>query len=57
MSMASRSVSCALSLPVQYRLNMYLDDPRSLSQKKVSNLELRKIRIALTVLSSIPQLD
>ena len=37
--------------------HMYLDDLRSLSQKKVSNLELRKIRIALTVLSSIPELD
>ena len=49
--------------PVQYRylssigLHMYLDDLGSLSQKKVTNLELRKIRIALTVLSSIPELD
>ena len=49
--------------PVHYRylssigLHMYLDDLRSLSQKKVTNLELRKIRIALTVLSCIPKLD
>ena len=48
--------------PVHYRylssigLHMYLDDLRSLSQEKVTNLELRKIRIALTVLSSIPEL-
>ena len=34
---------------------MYLDDLKSLSQKKVSNLELRKIRIVL--LSSIAELD
>ena len=33
-----------------------LDDLRCLSQKNVSNLEPRKIRIALTVLSSIPEL-
>ena len=49
--------------PVHYRylsgigLHMYLGDLRSSSQKKVSNLELRKIRIAPTVLSSIPELD
>ena len=48
--------------PVHYRYlsnigsHMYLDDLRSLSQKNVSNLELRKIRIALTVLSSFPEL-
>ena len=56
-SMASRSVPCALSLPVQYRLHMYLDDLRSSSQRKVTNLELRKIRIALPVLSCIPVLE
>ena len=49
--------------PAHYRylssigLHMYLEDLRSLSQKKVTNLELRNIRIALTVLSSIPELD
>ena len=49
------------SFPVHFRnlsdisLHTYLDDLRCLSQKKVSNLELRKIRIALTVLSSIPE--
>ena len=49
--------------PVHYRyhssigLHMCLDDLRSCSQKKVTNLELRKMRIALTVLSSIPELD
>ena len=37
--------------------HIYLDDWRSLSQKKVPNLELRKIWIALTVISSIPELD
>ena len=48
--------------PVHYRhlssvgLHTYLEDLRSRSQKKVTNLELRKIRIALTVLSSIPEL-
>ena len=36
-------------------LHTYLDDLRCLSQKNVSNLELRKIRIALTVLPSIPE--
>ena len=35
-------------------LHTYLDDLRCLSQKNVSNLKLRKIRIALTVLS-IPE--
>ena len=57
MPMAFRSVSCTLPLPAQYRLHIYLDDQKSSSQKKVTNLELRKIRIALTVLSSIPELD
>ena len=48
--------------PVHYRylssigLHTFLDDLRSLSQKNVSNLEMRKIRIALAVLSSIPEL-
>ena len=65
-SMKHRALACRWHLgefPVHYRylssigLHMYLDDLRSLSQKKVSNLELRKIRIALTVLSSIPELD
>ena len=64
-SMKHRALACRLHLgvfPVPYRflsnigLHMYLDDLRSLSQKKVSNLELRKIRIALTILSSIPEL-
>ena len=65
-SVKHRALVCGWNLglfPVHYRylssigLQMYLDDLRSLSQKKVSNLELRKIRIALTVLSSIPELD
>ena len=64
-SMRHRALECRWHLgvsPVHYRylssigLHMYLDDLRNLSQKKVSNLELRKIRIALTVLSSIPDL-
>ena len=38
-------------------VHTYLDDLRSLNQKKVTNLELRKTRIALSVLSSIPELD
>ena len=37
-------------------LHTYLDDLRSLSQKSVANLELIKIQIALTVLSSISEL-
>ena len=65
-SMMHRALACRWSLevfPVHYRylcsvgLHICLDDLRSLSQKKVSNLELRKIRIALTILSSIPELD
>ena len=65
-SMKHRALVCRWHLgvfPVHYcylssiGLRMYLDDVRSLSLKKVSNLELRKIRIALTVLSSIPELD
>ena len=64
--MKHRSLACRWHLgvfPVHYRylssigLHMYLDDLRSLSQKKVTNLELRNMRIALTVLSSIPELD
>ena len=58
-SMKHRSLACRWHLgvfPVHYRylscmgLHMYMDDLRSLRQKKVTNLELRKIRIALTVL-------
>ena len=65
-SMKHRALACRWHLGgflVHYRylssigLLMYLDNLRSLIQKKVSNLELRKIRIALTVLSSIPELD
>ena len=65
-SMKHRALACRWHLgvfPVHYRhlssigLHMYLDELRSLSQEKVSNLELRKIRIALTVLSSIPELS
>ena len=65
-SMKHRALACRSLLgvfPVHYRylssigVHMYLDDLRSLSQKKVANLELRKIRIALTVLPSIPELD
>ena len=57
-SIAFRSVSRKQSLPVQYLyICIYLDGRGSLSQKKVTNLELRKLRIALTVLSSIPELD
>ena len=65
-SMKHRALACRWHLgvfPVHYRylssivLHMCLDDLWSLSHKKVTNLELRKIRIALTVLSSIPELD
>ena len=65
-SIKHRTLACRWYLgvfPVHYRylcsigLHMYLDDLRSLSHKKVSNLELRKIRIALTVLSSIQEID
>ena len=65
-SMKHRALVCRWHLgvfPVHYRylssigLHMYLDDLRSLSLKKVTNLELRKIRIALTVLSCIPEPD
>ena len=65
-SMKHRASACRWHLgvfPVHYRylssigLHMYLDDLRSLSQKKVTNLELRKIRITPTVLPSIPELD
>ena len=64
-SMKHRALACRWHLglfPVHYSylsnigLDMYPDDLRRLSQKKVTNLELRKIRIALTVLSSIPEL-
>ena len=64
--MKHRALACRWHLgvfPVHYRylsaigLHMYLDDLRSLSQKKVKNLELRKIRIALTVSSSITELE
>ena len=64
-SMKHRAPACRWLLgvfPVHFRnlssigLRTYLDDLRSLSQKKVTNLELRKIRIALAVLSSIPEL-
>ena len=64
-SMKHRGLACRWHLaefPLHYRymsnigLHMYLDDLRSLSQKHVSYLELRKIRIALTALSSIPEL-
>ena len=64
-SMKHRAPSCRWHLgvfPVRYRflsnigLHIYLDDRRGLNQKNVSNLELRKIRIAHTVLSSIPEL-
>ena len=64
-SMTHRDLACRWHLGlfhVHYRylssigLHMYQDDLRSLSQKKVTNLELRKIRIVLTVLSSIPEL-
>ena len=65
-SMKHRALSCRWHLavfPVHYRylssigMHMYLDDLRSLSQKKVTNLDLRKIGIALTVLSSLPELN
>ena len=64
--MKHRTLACRWHLgvfPVRTRylssigLQIYLDDLRSLSQKKVTNLELRKIQIALTVLSSIPDID
>ena len=65
-SMRHRALACRWHLgvfPLHYRylssigLRKYLDELRSLSQKKVTNLELRKIRIARTVLSRIPELD
>ena len=61
-----RALACRCHLgvfPAHHRylssigLHTYLEDLRSLSQKKVTSLELRRIRIALTVLSSIPELD
>ena len=65
-SMKHRALACRWHqgvFPVHYRylssigLHMHLDDLRSLSQEKVTSLELRKIRIALTVLSNIPELN
>ena len=65
-SMERRALACRWHLgvfPVHYRylssicLHRYLDDLGSLSQKKVTNVELRKIRITVTVLSSIPELE
>ena len=65
-SMKHRALPCRWHLgvfPAHYRylssigLHMCPNDLRSLSQKKVTNLELRKISIALTVLSSIPDPD
>ena len=65
-SMKHRALACRWHLgafPVHYcylssiGFHMYLDDLRSSSQNKVANLELRTIRIALTVLSGIPELD
>ena len=65
-SMKHKALPCQWHLgvfPVHYRylsnigLHMHLDDLRSLSQKKVTNLELRKVRIALTILSRTPELD
>ena len=56
-SMAFRNVSYLLSLPFQYRSTYTPGRPEELSQKKVANLELRKIRIALKALSGIPELD
>ena len=64
-SMTHRALACRWHLGVfhvNYRYlssigwHMYLDDLRSLSQKKVTHLELRKIQIARTVISSIPEL-
>ena len=64
--MTHRALACRWNLgvfPVHYRylssigLHMYLDDLRSLIQKEVSNPELSKIRIALTGLSGIWELD
>ena len=63
--MKHRALACRWHLgvfPAHYRylssvgLHMYMDDLRNLCQKKVSNLELRKIRIAQTILSSILEL-
>ena len=65
-SMKHRALACRWHLvvfPVHYRhlssigLHMCLDDLRGSSQKKVTNLELRKIRIALQILSCIAELD
>ena len=65
-SMKHRALACWWHLgvfPVHYQylssisLHIYLDDLRSSSQKKVTNLELRKIGIVLMVLSWIPGLD
>ena len=57
-SMKHRALACRWHLglfPVHYRylssigLHVYLDDLRGSSQKRVINLELREMRIALTV--------
>ena len=65
-SMKHRALACRWHLGVflvHYRylssigLHMYLDDLRSSIQNKGPNQELRKIRIALTVLPCIPELD
>ena len=55
--MAFRSVSCTHRYLSSIGLHIYLDDLRNLRQKKVTNLERRKTRIALTILSSIPERD
>ena len=65
-SMRRRALACRCQsgvFPVNYRdlssigLHIHLDDLRSLSQKNMINVELRKIRIALTVLPCIPERD
>ena len=64
--MKHRALACRWHLgvfPVHYRylprigLHMYLDDLGSRNRKNVTYLELGKTRMALTVLSSIPELD
>ena len=64
--MKQRALACRWQsglFPLHYRylssigLHIFLDDLRRLNQKKLIILELRKIRIALAILSCIPKLD
>ena len=56
MPLAFRRVPDSLSLSVQYWTTKLLDD-LELLMKKVSPIESRKLRIAMKVISCIPELD